>query len=207
MAIKIISVDLQKEFSSFGGKHYRPHSNVGFIRDTLVPYLRQNDLKIAEIISDYRKPRLGHKDDSCRPGERGYESELPSDIKLTPVWVKCMNSPIWTRKNIGNPYKKPGLPYQDPKSFGNWLHKVIGMPKILDKIVLVGLTLDCCVLCTAQELNFRGYAVNILAEGVDVYSGNAKEKKMILNSHPLLYWAKPISWHALKGMLKTTISD
>lgn len=54
MTSKIVSVDLQKEFSAPGGKHYRPHSNVKFIKDTLVQFLRKKDMKIAEIISDYR---------------------------------------------------------------------------------------------------------------------------------------------------------
>lgn len=199
--IKILSVDLQKEFSAPGGKHYRPHSNVKFIKDTLVPYLRQKDMKIAEIISDYRKPRPGDKDDSTRPGEWGYESELPEDIKSKPVWIKCMNSPIWTRKNIGNPNKKPGLPFQDPESFGKWLDKVIGRPKNSDLVVLVGLTLDCCVLCTSQELKFRGYSVKILVEGVDVYSGKSIEKKRIMDNYPLSNWAKSISWGKLKSIL------
>ena len=198
---KIVSVDLQKEFSARGGKHYRPHSNVKFIRDTLVPFLRKNNMKIAEIISDYRQPRPGDLDDSTRPGEWGYESELPNDIKLKPVWVKCMNSPIWTRKNIGNPNKKPGLPYQDTKGFGEWLYKVVGKQNEADQIVLIGLTLDCCVFCTAQELTFRGYNVKILAEGVDVYSGKKEEKKMILNNYPLSNWAEPIYWKELKGNL------
>ncbi len=202
MNIRMISIDLQKEFSAPGGKHYRPHSNVNFIKDTLVPYLRQNDLKIAEIVSDYRQPRPGDLDDSTKPGEWSYESEIPKNAKLDNVWIKCMNSPIWTRKNIGNPDKVPGLPYQDPSSFTKWLDKTVGKPDKSKSIVLIGLTLDCCVLCTAQELAFRGYRVKILAEGVDVHSGNALEKKRILNSRPLLYWAKPISWHALKNAIK-----
>ena len=136
MNIKVVSVDLQKEFSTPGGKHYRVHSNIKFIKDTLVPYLREKDMKIAEIISDYRKPRPGDSDDSTRPGEEGYKSELQDNIKLRPVWVKCMNSPIWTRKNIGNPNKKPGLPYQDPKSFGIWVHKVIGTPIVFLEYLL-----------------------------------------------------------------------
>jgi nicotinamidase-related amidase len=201
MNTKIISVDLQREFSAVGGKHYRPHTNVKFINDTLVPFLRKRDMKVAEIISDYRQPRPGDRDDSTRPGEWGYESELPDDIKLKPIWVKCMNSPIWTRENIGNPNKKPGLPYQDPKRFGDWLHKVVGKPNKSDQIVLIGLTLDCCVFCTAQELTFRGYDTKILSEGVDVYSGERAEKKMILNNYPLSNWAEPIRWKELKGKL------
>ena len=43
--VKIISVDFQKEFSAEGGKHYRPHDNVNFIKNTLVPFLRKNNIK------------------------------------------------------------------------------------------------------------------------------------------------------------------
>lgn len=201
-AVKILSVDFQKEFSAVGGKHYRPHRNVKFIKDTLVPYLRKNDIKIAEIISDYRQPRPGDLDDSTRPGEQGYESEIPDDVKLKPVWIKCMNSPIWTRKNIGDPNKKPGIPYQDPATFTNWANSQIGKPQSLDAVVLIGLTLDCCVLCTAQELTFRGYKVKILEEGVDVYSGKPEEKAMILNNYPLRNWAESISWQELRNLLR-----
>lgn len=199
--IKIISIDLQKEFCAKGGKHYKPHPNVNFIKKTLVPFLRKNSIKIAEIVSDYRPPRHGDRDDSTRPGEEGYISEIPDDVKLKNVWIKCMNSPIWTRKNIGNPNKKPGLPYQDPNAFTKWLDSTIGKPKEVDEIVLIGLTIDCCVLCTAQELTWRGYNVKVLQEAVDVYSGNQEKTKMILNNPPLKFWAKVISWNELKKKL------
>ena len=198
---KIISVDFQKEFSTKGGKHYRPHPNVDFIKNILVPFLRKNNIKIAEIISDYRQPRPGDIDDSTRPGEEGYLSEIPEDIKLKNVWIKCMNSPIWTRKNIGDPNKKPGLPYQEPEAFTKWLNSTIGKPEEVDEVVLIGLTIDSCVFCTAQELKWRGYNVKILQEAVDVYSGDPQETKMILNSSPLLNWAKVISWDKLKKTL------
>lgn len=200
-SIKFICVDLQKEFSAKGGKHYRPHPNVEFIKNTLISFFRERNIKVAEIVSDYRQPRPGDGDDSTRPGEEGYESELPKDVKFKKIWIKCMNSPIWTRKNAGNPNKKPGLPYQDPKAFTIWLNSTIGKPQETDEVVLVGLTIDCCVFCTAQELTFRGYKVKILTEAVDVYSGNQKEKEMILSNPPLLNWAKPTYWNELKASL------
>ena len=199
--IKIISVDMQKEFSAKGGKHYRPHPNVAFIKKKIIPFLRKNNLKIAEIISDYRQPRPGDLDDSTHPDEEGYISEIPKDVKLKNIWIKCMNSPIWTRKNIGNSNKKPGIPYQDTKAFTKWLKSTIGTPEEVDEVILIGLTIDCCVFCIAQELKWRGYTVKILKEAVDVYSGNPKEKKMILTNPPLLNWAKVISWNVLKKKL------
>ena len=198
--IKIISVDFQKEFSAEGGKHYKPRPCVDFIKNTIVPFLRKNNIVIAEIVSDYRGPRPGDFDDSTRPGEEGYVSEIPDDVKLKNAWIKCMNSPIWIRENIGNPNKKPGIPYQDPKAFTEWLNSTIGKPEGIE-IVLIGLTIDCCVFSTAQELRWRGYKVKILEEAVDTYSGKLEEKEMILNNPPLLNWAKPISWNDLKEKL------
>ena len=192
---------MQKDFSAKGGKHYRNHPNVAFIKESLVPYCEKNGLKIAEIISDYRQPRLGDKDDSCNPGTIGYESEIPEKIKLHPIWVKCMNSPIWTRTGIGNPNSKPGLPYEDTKAFSEWIYNIIGVPEETD-VVLIGLTIDCCVLCTAQELSMRGYNVFILNEGVDPYSGNQDEKQQILNSSILKNWTTIIDWKNLKKLIK-----
>ena len=198
MKIKIISVDFQKEFSNKIGKHYRPRPSVKFIKEILVPFLRQNKIKIAEIISDYRQPRPRDIDDSCYPGTEQYQSEIPEDIKLKPIWIKCMNSPIWTRKNIGKQNKKAGIPYQNPKLFIKWLHKIIGKPKEVDLVIMIGLTLDCCIFSTAQELNWQGYNIAILKEGTDTYSGDKKEKEIILNNYPLSNWAKPINWKELK---------
>lgn len=201
MKIKIVSIDLQKEFSSKGGKHYKSRPSVKFVKELIVPYLRERKINISEIVSDYRFPRPADRDDSTKPGTWGYESEIPEDIKLKPVWVKCMNSPIWTRKNIGVAGKKPGIPYQDPKKFVKWLYKVVGKPGKVE-IVLIGLTADCCVFSTAQELSWQGYEVRILEEGVDSYSGTQKEKKQILNNYPLKNWASKITWRELKRKLK-----
>ena len=156
---------------------------------------------MAEIISDYRQPRPGDRDDCNHPGTEAYKSEIPDDVKLRPVWVKCMNSPIWTRENIGVANQTPGLPYQDPEAFLKWVHETIGDPEDVDLIVLVGLTLDCCVFCTAQELNFHAYKVAILKEACDTYSNDPMEKEFILSRGPLMNWAKAISWDELKRML------
>src|SRR5688500_10825136 len=95
--IAFLSVDLQKDFAKEGGKHFTNHDNVGIIEETLLPILRSKDIKIAEIVSDYRQPRPGDGDESCIPGKAGHESIIPTDAKLEPIWVKCMNSPIWVR--------------------------------------------------------------------------------------------------------------
>lgn len=103
------------------------------------------------------------------------------------------------KKNIGNPSKAPGIPYQDTNAFTNWLNSTIGKPEEIKKVILIGLTIDCCVLCTAQELRFRGYKVYVLKEGVDTYWGSGKEE--IINNYPLKNWAKPISWEELKEVI------
>lgn len=198
--IQLICVDLQKDFSAEGGKCYNPHKNVPFIKETLVPFLREHNIKVSEIISDYRQPRPGDRGDNCNPGTIGYESELPEDVKLQPTWIKCMNNPIWTRDNIGIASNEPGLPYEDPVAFGKWLDIVAGKPEETD-IVLLGLTIDRCVLCTTQELSMRGYKVYVLEEGVDVYSGINTEKIGVLNSPILKNWGKVVSWDELKQRL------
>lgn len=199
MRTKIVSIDFQKDFTAEGGICYKPRPSVDFVKNTLVPFLEQNNLKIAEIISDYRQPRPGDRGDCCHPGEWGYESEIPESAKEKDVWIKCMNSPLWVRDNIGDPTKQPGIPYQDPKKFNEWIEKVIGKSKDTE-VVLVGLTLDCCVLCTAQELNFRGYKVKILKEAVDVYSGEQSEKEALYKA-PVENWADVINWEEAQRLL------
>jgi nicotinamidase-related amidase len=199
--VKIISVDLQKDFADPKGKHFKPRPSVEFVKNILVPFLREKNIKIFEIISDYRMPRLEGKRDSCHPGEWGYESEIPEDVKDKNIWVKCMNSPEWIRDGIGDKNKTPGLPYPDPKKYDEWLIKTIGKPEDNKIIVLIGLTLDCCVLSTAQTLNFRGYKVYVLNEAVDVYSGDQKEKEYLLNHVPIKNWASPISFEEFKKLV------
>jgi nicotinamidase-related amidase len=92
------------------------------------------------------------------------------------VWIKSMNSPVWIRENRGNALAQPGLPYPDPLAFSGWLQRVIGSPQEVEQLILIGLTLDCCVLCKAQELSFRAYSVKFLIEGVDTFSGSLQEK-------------------------------
>ena len=199
MGIKIVSVDFQKDFTAEGGGCYKPRPSVHFVKNVLIPYLENSGIRIAEIISDYRQPRPGDRGRCCRPGEWGYESEISETVKDEAVWIKCMNSPIWVRENIGDATKEPGLPYQDPKRFDEWIGRVIGSPGGTE-IVLIGLTLDCCVLCAAQEFRFRGYDVKILKEAVDPYSGDQEEKEVLFMA-PVKNWARVITWEELQRLL------
>jgi nicotinamidase-related amidase len=199
MNYKFISIDFQNDFTTEKGICYLPRPSVFFVEKLLVPYLKQENIKISEIISDYRQPRPGDRGDSCHPGEWGYESQIPNEVKHDDIWIKCMNSPIWIRENIGDKSKDPGLPYQAPEEFDNWLIKNIGQPNDDLEVILFGLTVDCCVLCTAQQLSWRGYKVRILDKATDTYSGKQKEKEYILNNPPLNNWASKISWEEIKN--------
>lgn len=197
---RFIAVDIQNEFASSGGKFYTPKPSIIFLKEELFPFLKEKGLKVDEIISDYRQPRPGDRGDGCHPGEWGYESLVPSNLRKS-LWVKCMNSPAWIRENIGNKEVKAGLPYPDPQKFGEWLNANIGKPEEVIPI-LFGLTIDCCVLSTAQELNWRGYKPLILREGVDHASGKIEDRDAVLKT-PASNWGKPISWKELKGKLET----
>lgn len=193
-----IAVDIQNEFASEGGKFYTPKPSIKFLRETLFPSLREKDIKVNEIISDYRQPRPGDRGDGCYPGQWGYQSIVPSDLRKS-LWVKCMNSPVWVRENIGDPDKKPGLPYPDPERFNKWLKENVGGPGNTIPI-LFGLTIDCCVLSTAQELDWRGYYPLVIREGVDHASGKIKDRDDVLRT-PVNNWAKVASWKNLKSKL------
>lgn len=198
MNVKIVSIDFQRDFTAEGGCCYRRRPSVGFVKRTLVPFLEDQNLKIAEIISDYRQPRPGDRGACCIPGTWGYESEIPESVKERSVWIKCMNSPIWVRDHIGNPTRKPRLPYQDPKKFTGWTERVIGKPRDTE-VALIGLTLDCCVLCAAQEFRFRGYRVLVLREAVDTYSGKKTEKTLLCKTI-IKNWAEVIGWNEAKRL-------
>lgn len=193
-----VAIDIQNDFASRGGKNYTYKPSIRFLRRTLFPYLQKHRIKISEIVSDYRKPRQGNRKDCSRPGEWGYESLIPDDLRKS-LWIKCMNSPVWVRKNIGIPDKKPGWPSPDSESFNKWLIKNLGKPGEGTPI-LIGLTIDCCVLSTLQELSWRGYKVLVLREAVDHATGKIKDRDKILES-PIPNWGKVINWSLLKKHL------
>lgn len=197
---KVISVDFQKEFTSPEGQWYNSGRSVNFIKETFVPYCRAHGVRIFEIISDYRQPRPGDSGDGCYPGTSGYESEIPMDVKSPDIWIKCMNSPIWTRDNIGAVSAQPGLPYQDQRRFTQWVERTLGTPDDVEFVTLIGLTVDRCVFCTAQELSWRGYVVKILEEATDTVGGDEEYKRQLLTKSPLLNWAEAISWSKLKDV-------
>lgn len=199
--IELLSVDLQNDFASEGGICFEERPSVSFIVETFVPFLREHEVKVSEILSDYRQPRRGDPRYCCKPGDWGFKSILPRDVIKGEVWIKSMNDPTWIRKNGGIAEEEPGEPYQDPTSFDNWLEKNVGPYEEVDLLVLFGLTADRCVLCTAQQLAFRGYDVKVLSDATDVRSGNPEEKKQLLNTTPFLYWSEPITFEELSQLI------
>ncbi len=198
MKYEFVAVDIQNEFASKGGKFYTPKPSVSFIQKKLFPYLLKKDIKINEIISDYRQPRPGDSGDGCYPGSWGYESIIPKELQKS-LWVKSMNSPIWMRKNAGKINLKPGLPYADSKAFGKWIDKNIGKPgKVVP--VIFGLTIDCCVLSTIAEFRWRGFEPIVIIEAVDHASGKEKDKKAVLEKTGIRWWARVMSWEEFKKL-------
>jgi nicotinamidase-related amidase len=211
----IISIDYQNDFCSPGGRFYKDRPCHTFINHELIPFLKRNHLKVAEIISDYRLPRPNEQESYCVPGTWGYYSSIDPSIKLGKTWIKSMNSPEWVRENGGDETKKPGVPYQDPEAFNNWLLSTIGRPDQAGEVILIGLTLDCCVLCTAQQLYFRGYKVKILKEASDIYSIESVSKLMapkidyketfFKSTH--MMWSQLIEWKELKSKLEGSLEE
>ena len=194
---EFIAVDVQNDFASEGGKFYTPKPSITFLKEVLFPYLKNKGIKINEIISDYRQPRLKDGGDGCHPGEWGYESLVPKELRKS-VWVKCMNSPIWIRKHIGDAHKAPGLPYPDSKAFEKWVNKNIRKPGEVFPVIF-GLTIDCCVLSTVQEFRWRGYEPIIIKEAVDHASGKEEDKNIVLEKTALRWWAKAVNWNQFKN--------
>lgn len=195
----LIAVDLQNDFATKGGKFYTYKPSVDFLKKEVFPFLEKKGIKINEIISDYRQPRPGDRGDCCHPGEIGYESVIPKEI-VKSSWVKCINSPVWIRENIGKSNTEPGLPYSDSAGFEKWLEKNVGSPESVIPVVF-GLTIDCCVLSTIQELSWRGYYPLVIKEGVDHSSGKIEDRNKILES-PIPNWAEIIGWEDFKELLK-----
>lgn len=195
---ELIAIDLQNDFATEGGKWYTPKPSVSFIRENIFPFLKEKNCKINEIISDYRQPRLGDRGDGCYPGTWAYESIIPEEYKKS-VWIKAMNSPIWIRENIGDKTKPPGIPYQDPKKFGQWINENIGQS---DQVipVIFGLTIDCCVLSVIQEFRWRGYDPIVIKEAVDHASGKIEDRDIVLEKTAIRWWSNVLSWEEFKKL-------
>jgi len=199
MKYEFVAVDIQNEFASNGGKFYTPKPSVTFLRKVLFPYFQKNDIKINEIVSDYRQPRPGDGGDGCHPGSWGYESLIPKELRKS-LWVKSMNSPIWIRKGVGDKDSIPGKPFPDSAAFGEWVDQNIGKPGEV-RPVIFGLTIDCCVLSVVQEFRWRGFEPIVIKEGVDHSSGKLEDRDTVLEKTAISWWAKTLGWEDFRNEL------
>lgn len=199
MKYEFIAIDIQNEFASEGGKFYTSKPSINFLQNILFPYFKKNNIKINEIVSDYRQPRPGDGGDGCHPGSWGYESLVPKELKKS-FWVKSMNSPIWIREGIGDENSIPGKPFPDSNAFGMWIEKNIGEPDEV-RPAIFGLTIDCCVLSTVQEFRWRGFEPIVIREAVDHASGKEEDKNIVLEKTALSWWAETFSWEEFREKL------
>jgi nicotinamidase-related amidase len=118
-------------------------------------------------------------------------------VKHNWIWVKAETSPSWIREGGGKPAAVPGEPYPAPHDFSEWLATTVGPPTQAQEIVLIGLMLEICVLCTLQELRYRGYQARVLFKGVDTYAGAEKQKRLLFETL-FPFWGQPIYGQAIK---------
>ena len=197
MDFELISVDFQYDFAGEEGINFNKGSSVDFIKNTLIQFLKSGGLQVSEIISDYRLPRGKSKNESCVPGTKGFDSLIPQELRKGRPWIKCMHNPIWTRKNIGVENAKLGDVYQGPNAFDLWISQQIEHKKI----VLFGLTADCCILQTASEFYFRGYDVYVIYEATDPMNERLNHKDEIMYHSTLSIYAKTIHFDEFKNMV------
>ena len=205
MSVVIVAVDIQDEVTQPSGKMYNPaRESWKFLREIFFPYCLSLGILIRDLVSDYRLPRSGDEFHACDPSSKGFRSSIHPAILHPRKWVKSKNLCVWTRVDAGrieevdtDPYE----PHADVVGFERWAHRVLGKPGE-NVVVLIGYTLECCVLATAMWLSHMGYSVKILEEGVDTNSGTPESKKavfdFVLGENG---WAEPIQWKDLQNLL------
>lgn len=191
--MRLISVDFQHDFASPGGVHHGGQPCVAFVLDTVVPFVRAHGLTIAEIVSDYRGTGGNDTDTTCVPGQWGYESVIPADVKHHEPWVKASIAPTWVRDGGGRSDAVPGPARPDPSGFAAWLQTVLGPPDRSGPVVIMGLVLEVCVLATLIDINLRGYPAAVLIEGVDTSDGDQRRKREFLDTLAG-FWGQPMTW-------------
>ena len=196
---EFMCVDYQYDFAGENGKVRVVGNSPQFIDSVLFPYFRANQIKVHEIISDYRLPRGRSKSESCVPGTLGFMSLLPDELRYGKPHIKCMHNPIWTRKGIGVENSVLGSEYQDPDLFSKWIS--VHLPDKDKSVILFGETMDCCILNVAQELYYRGYTVLVLYEGTDPMAERQEHKDLIAYDSCLCIYAKVIRFNELVAML------
>ena len=197
MKFDFVCIDFQYDFADKNGVNFNKGKSVNFIKNTLIPFFQEQRIMVSEVMSDYRLPRGKSKNESCVPGTQGFKSLIPFEIRNGLPWIKCMHNPLWTRRNIGIVGKGLGKPYQDPNAFNNWINEHIKNKKV----VLFGLTADCCVLQVASELYFRGFDVYCIYEATDPMNERLEYKDDILNHSIFALYSKVIHFNELLEMI------
>jgi nicotinamidase-related amidase len=194
--MRLISVDFQNDFMALGGVHFNGQPCVEFVTQIVVPYARKQGIAVAEVVSDYRSPGGDASDKTCVPGQWGYESAIPADLKPVAPWVKASIAPTWVRDGGGQADALPGQPRPDPARFEDWLGTALGPPDHGGPVVVIGLVLEVCVLATLIELRLRGYPAAVLLEGVDTSDGDQQRKREFLDTLAG-FWGEPVTWAQL----------
>ena len=197
MNVDLISVDFQSDFAEESGANFIKGKSISFIKTVLIPYLKENNIKVSEVISDYRLPRGKSNNESCVPGTRGFASLIPNELRKGVPWIKCMHNPLWTRENIGIPQAIVGNIFQDPTTFNQWISQQIQCKDV----VLFGLTAECCVLQLASELYFRGFNVYVIYEATDPMNERLFFKDEIMYHSTLNIYSKTIRFDEFKNMI------
>lgn len=195
MKVRLLSIDMQNDFVSEGGRWYKRKECVDYFKFFVAPFLREGGFRLSMIVSDYTLPRNNGSCSYCVPGTWGFESIVPEDLVNPNRWIKAARSPTWVREVSG------AYPVQRPDQFTQWLAESVGNPSPDLLVCLMGVDLECCVFCVVQELYLRGYNVMIIPELVDMASGRGDDKIQCLE---LLYriWAKPLSWQRARDLLE-----
>jgi len=192
--MKFVAIDLQNDFISKGGIWYQNYPCVDFIKNDLIPYFSKTNHELSQIISDYELPRMNGSCSYCIPNTWGYNSIVPKQIIKGETWIKATRSPNWVRNKNGlHPIIRPDL-------FTKWLVDNIGDPNSKEPVILMGVSLDCCVLCVAQEMYFRGYNINFLYEGVDFSFQKSIIKDNFIHEF-VSVWGKVVYWQEIKEFI------
>jgi len=194
-----LSVDFQYDFADKNGKNPCIGTSPKFVKEQLLPWLKDKGIKVLEIVSDYRLPRGKSKNESCVPGTKGFESLIPNEAKLPQRFIKCMHNPTWGRDNIGDSSQTPSDVYPMPERFTEWANTQ--MPDKQKPVVLFGETLECCILNVSQELYYRGYKVYVIYEASDPMSERQDYKDEIAFHSSLSIYATVLHFDEIERLL------
>lgn len=92
-----------------------------------------------EIVSDHRTEGGDEADTTCVPGQWGYRSAMPADLRSVSPGVKASIAPTWVRDGGGRAGAVPGPAKADPVGFTTWLESSLGPAASTGPVVIVGL--------------------------------------------------------------------